>query len=242
MTGGRAAAALLAMLLVPALPGHVRGRDFLPGLGEDFQELFTKRTLAVAGIGIPATAAALLLESPGGSPGLLGDGLLDDVSAACHHVMGLPLLGGSAALWGIGALSGSPDAETSGQMLTEGLVLTYGITGLLKLGAGRERPDNSNHRSFPSAHSSGSACVAVIMWDRYGPEAGLPLAALAAFTAISRVHMGKHYPSDVIAGASIGLAAGLAVVEAWKDEASSDEIQPALGIRWSSRWGFGVYF
>jgi len=237
---------LLAFLLL-ALAMQAFPRDFLPGLGEDIQELFSDRSLAVIGVGIPCTAAAFMLEDPEGSPGLLGDGALDDAATICHHAMGLPLLGGSAALWGVGALGGSPNAETTGRMLTEGLILTYGVTGILKLGAGRERPDGSNFRSFPSAHSSGSACAAVIMWDRHGPWAGLPLAALAAFTAVSRVHMGRHYPSDVIAGVSIGLAAGLAVVEAWEDEVSSDEIQPAMGfrsamgVRWSSSAGFGVY-
>lgn len=231
---------LLFLVLAVTAPGS--SRDFLPGLGEDFQELFSKKPLTVIGIGIPCTASAIMLENPEGNAGLLGEGILDDAASLCHHTMGLPLLGGSAALWGIGALGSFPDAETTGRMLTEGLLLTYGVTGVLKLGAGRERPDHSDNRSFPSGHSSGSACVATIMWDRHGPEVGLPLAAVAAFTALSRVHMGRHYPSDVIAGASIGLAAGLAVVQAWSDGTGSEEIQPALGIRWSSRTGFGVYF
>ncbi|HYU18599.1 MAG TPA: phosphatase PAP2 family protein [Chloroflexota bacterium] len=38
--------------------------------------------------------------------------------------------------------------------------------------------------------------------------AGL-MAVLGAVLAVSRVHVGLHYPSDVIAGAVIGLLVGL---------------------------------
>ena len=66
---------------------------------------------------------------------------------------------------------------------------------------------------------------------------------IAVFTALSRVTLGKHYPSDVIAGASIGTAVGLAVVLAHEDGSGSEhQIQPTLGIRWSNSEGFGVYF
>ena len=113
----------------------------------------------------------------------------------------------------------------------------------MKLASGRTRPDGIDTRSFPSGHSSGTACAAVILWDSYVSGAGIPAAAIAVFTALSRITLGKHYPSDVIAGAAIGTAVGLAVVAAHEDDAGSGhQIQPTLGIRWSSSEGFGVYF
>jgi hypothetical protein len=230
---------LLAVILL--LPAICSPKDFVPGMGDDLHELFSRDPLIVMGTGAVATGAAFLIESPCGNPGFMGDGFLHQASVVSHHTMGLPLLGVSAVLWGAGSLGDSPRTEETGQMLTEGLLLTYGLTGVLKLGTGRERPDGSNSRSFPSAHSAGTACAAVILWDRYGAGAGIPAAAVSVFTALSRVHMGRHYPSDVIAGAAIGLSVGLAVTRA-HGEADSPYIHPALGIRWSSENGFGVYF
>ncbi|MDR6978457.1 undecaprenyl-diphosphatase [Streptomyces sp. 3330] len=66
-----------------------------------------------------------------------------------------------------------------------------------------DRPDSS---SFPSGHTSAgvafSAAVAAV-W----PWAGAVCAVPAAMVAAERVHTGAHYPSDVVAGAAIGLTA-----------------------------------
>ena len=49
---------------------------------------------------------------------------------------------------------------------------------------------------------------------------GVPLLILAALIAFSRLYVGVHYPSDVIAGALVGLFAGWAgwkAVEAFRE-------------------------
>ena len=38
------------------------------------------------------------------------------------------------------------------------------------------------------------------------PAAAVPLRALAGVVAYSRVHVGAHYPADVLAGALLGTA------------------------------------
>ncbi|WAU82723.1 phosphatase PAP2 family protein [Streptomyces sp. Qhu-G9] len=66
-----------------------------------------------------------------------------------------------------------------------------------------DRPDSS---SFPSGHTAAgvafSAAVAGV-W----PWAGAVCAVPAVLVAVERVHTGAHYPSDVVGGAVVGLAA-----------------------------------
>ena len=59
--------------------------------------------------------------------------------------------------------------------------------------------------SFPSGHSAAAFAFATGV-GHVLPPAAIPLRALAALVAYSRVHTGVHYPGDVIAGALIGTA------------------------------------
>ncbi|NOQ21337.1 MAG: phosphatase PAP2 family protein [Candidatus Aegiribacteria sp.] len=234
---------LIPLASVFLLFSEVTGDDFFNFIGKDIHHIFSIEPLSVIGIGGAGTAVAFMLESEEGCEGFMGEGCLRKLSVVCERAFGLPLLGASSVMWAGGAVFDNSGAEETGQMLTEGLLLTYGLTGAMKLASNRTRPDGCGSHSFPSGHSSGTACAAVILWDSYGPAAGIPAAAVAVFTALSRVTLGKHYPSDVIAGAAIGISVGLAVAGAHNDDTISDhQIHPALGIRWSSSGGFGVYF
>jgi membrane-associated phospholipid phosphatase len=77
---------------------------------------------------------------------------------------------------------------------------------LLKVTVARPRPDTGAPSSFPSGHTSSAAGLAMLLWRRYGWEAGLPAALLAMLVGASRIQDGRHYLSDVLAGAIVGVS------------------------------------
>jgi undecaprenyl-diphosphatase len=69
-------------------------------------------------------------------------------------------------------------------------------------------PDST---SFPSGHSATAFATAIVVGAAY-PRLRLPLLGIAALVALSRVYLGMHYWSDVLAGSLLGVAIGLAAV------------------------------
>lgn len=59
--------------------------------------------------------------------------------------------------------------------------------------------------SFPSGHTLHAVAFTVVVTGYY-PLLFVPLAAFATLVAASRVILGLHYPSDVLAGALLGIA------------------------------------
>lgn len=71
-----------------------------------------------------------------------------------------------------------------------------------------ERPDMSDDKSFPSGHASIAFMNAEFMNKEYvykSPLYGISAYALATFTGALRIYGNKHWFSDVVAGAGIGI-------------------------------------
>ncbi|MFD3647714.1 phosphatase PAP2 family protein [Streptomyces cyaneofuscatus] len=64
-----------------------------------------------------------------------------------------------------------------------------------------DRPDSS---SFPSGHTAAAVAFTAAVISPW-PTAGAVCVVPAAMVAVERVQSGAHYPSDVVAGATIGL-------------------------------------
>jgi len=87
------------------------------------------------------------------------------------------------------------------------------------------KPGNDHAKgmtSFPSGHTAGAVAVARAYAREYPEHAGRAFAAAAAVGAI-QVARSKHYPTDVAAGAVVGLAAekGVNLVEGVVSRAAS---------------------
>jgi undecaprenyl-diphosphatase len=63
--------------------------------------------------------------------------------------------------------------------------------------------------SFPSGHTA-AAFVMVTVLMMHGVVLGIVLIPVALAIGLSRVYLGVHYPSDVLAGAGLGILAGYA--------------------------------
>ena len=63
-------------------------------------------------------------------------------------------------------------------------------------------------KSFPSRHSASAFVIAVTLLP-YAVWLGVPLLFLGSLLAFTRFALGLHYPSDLVAGAGIGILCGL---------------------------------
>jgi hypothetical protein len=86
-------------------------------------------------------------------------------------------------------------------------VLSQLYVQAIKFTVQRERPDKSNHVSFPSGHSASAFATANVLRRHYGWKVGVPATIGAAYVATARVKDNHHYLSDVIFGAAMGIAA-----------------------------------
>jgi len=83
------------------------------------------------------------------------------------------------------------------------------VVNTLKRSARVERPDGSAFNSFPSGHTANSFMNAAFLDKEYGqyrhPLYGIGAYAMASATAVGRQMNNRHWVSDVLAGAGIGL-------------------------------------
>ncbi len=151
------------------------------------------------------TAAVLRIQSLASSRPVLGSALV--LSGAGEHAWGPIALGLAGALL-------DPGRRHAWLRATAAVAGAHAVSVVLKRLVRRRRPADPRVRvlvgtpgrwGFPSSHAASTAAAAVA----YGRLLGLraPLAAVPAMMA-SRVIVGVHYPSDVAAGAAIGMAMG----------------------------------
>ena len=91
-------------------------------------------------------------------------------------------------------------------------ILTEALTEAIKYSTHRERPDGSNHQSFPSGHASVTFASATVIERHLGWKNSLLGYLIASYVAASRLHDNRHYLSDVVFGAAVGSIAGRTVV------------------------------
>ncbi|MDO4481699.1 MAG: phosphatase PAP2 family protein [Bacillota bacterium] len=114
-----------------------------------------------------------------------------------------------------------PKTRTVGKVSAVSLLICFLVTNVtIKPLAARVRPYDINTAvelivkapsdfSFPSGHTSIAFAGASSIFF-CNKKAGIPFLVLAAVIGLSRLYLYVHFPTDVIAGAVIGTAAGYA--------------------------------
>lgn len=129
-------------------------------------------------------------------------------------------LGYFPGVWFLSAAAAlvSPRLRASAFRACLAVSLTYVMaSGVVKPLVGRVRPHQSGFvtartvesspatsYSFPSGHAA-TAVAGALAGARLAPAAAPVLWGLATLMAVSRIYVGVHYPSDVLAGALLGL-------------------------------------
>lgn len=133
------------------------------------------------------------------------------------------LVTGTAALGSIayGFIQKDPELKKKSFALLMGIAINVGATGVLKSAFNRARPSEeypndvfvltiSHGHSFPSGHTSLAFATATSLTLAYKKwYIVVPAYLWAGCVGYSRMYLGKHYPTDVLAGAVVGTGSSL---------------------------------
>jgi membrane-associated phospholipid phosphatase len=129
---------------------------------------------------------------------------------------------------GTGLAFKKPGLERSGLRAVTSALLAGGVAAVLKEAFGRVRPNVdgsepldfkpfSGNAAMPSGHASSAFGFSASLADDVHPLwAKIGLYTLATGTAWSRVYNNKHWTSDVVAGAIIGISSAKLVNGSWQ--------------------------
>jgi membrane-associated phospholipid phosphatase len=233
--------AAFGLAILTQVPGvQAQGTDTLPR--RDSVPVFTPRHLpgpqqrppseirwyhVGAGLGLIALSS-LIDES-------LRDQLQDNRSAGKDDVarafrrMGQPEVYGVIGLGtlAVGVISGNDRVKRAGERISAGLLTAAAVTSTLKLAIGRRRPEAtsdafqfrpfSSNDAWPSGHTTMAFALAASVADEvHSIPVTLGLYGAATLTGWSRLNDNKHWLSDVLAGAAIGVTSAKLMNGRWR--------------------------
>ena len=201
-------AALLCLCPSPAAAQSIA--SLFTSLPADFAHLFTPANGIIAGAGGAGSLAVHPRDDEiAGSIYQPSGGRHDFFRAGAPIGDGVEQGGFALGMYIIGRAARSARLGQLGADLVDAQIVSGVITQSIKAAAHRTRPNGGNH-SFPSGHTSATFATAAVIQQHYGWKAGAPLYALGAYVSVSRMVDNKHWASDVVFGAAIGIVSGRA--------------------------------
>ncbi len=117
----------------------------------------------------------------------------------------------AGVMFGMKAFGVPSRSKSWGEMLTAdafSAIIMAGLVNGIKYTARLRRPDGSSNNSFPSGHTATAFMTAHMLNVEYGhlsPWIGMGAYATATATGLMRMANNRHWMSDVLAGAGIGI-------------------------------------
>jgi membrane-associated phospholipid phosphatase len=178
----------------------------------DAEGVANRRSLVSLGSGAALAAGSLLLDDEANTAMRDAD---PDPPLAAGEVLGHAGVhfGAPLAVYAIARATGKDEVAAFSVALLRTQVLNAAVTRGFKL-IPRARPYQESATltkgSFPSGHTSAMFATSTVLQRRWGWRAGVPAYLLSAYVGATRLQ-NKHYLSDVMFGAAVGMAVGLVV-------------------------------
>jgi len=198
----------------PPTPEHTGIHALARGLGEDYKNLWSLDNFYVAGLGGGFALAVAPWDQSTNEHLRSHYDVVNDIYAPAKYYGGtIVQVSLSIGTYAVGRIYDMPKVSHFGMDLLRAQIISESIVEPLKFAVGRERPDGSNHQSFPSGHAAATFAAATVIERHLGWKYAALGYALAAYVASSRMHDNVHYASDVVFGSAIGVIAGRTVTQ-----------------------------
>ena len=226
----------------PPTPPHTGIRALFGDLGEDFKHLPEMQNVYIAAVGGGLALAAHPVDQTFNARLLSHYDTVNRAFAPGKYLGDTPVqIAFSVGTYAVGRLRDQPKVAHLGMDLLQAQIMTELLVEPIKFAVGRQRPDGSNHQSFPSGHAAVTFATATVIERHLGWRKSVLAYAIASYVALSRIHDDRHYLSDVIFGAALGTIAGRTVVPHQSDYwAFSPVAVPGGGVAFMisrTRWG-----
>lgn len=192
-------------------PRHTGIKAMLKGLGQDFTHLPSKENAYWAAAGGGLALAVHPLDERVATQ-VTGNSAADTFFKAGQVIGSTPVLLGSAAItYTVGRVKDAPKVSHLGMDLLRAIAVSTTLTQVLKVSTHRLRPDGTTHNSFPSGHAADTFAVATALERHLGWKYSIPGYMFASYVAASRLPAQRHWLSDVVFGAAVGIISGRTV-------------------------------
>jgi membrane-associated phospholipid phosphatase len=178
-----------------------------------------KSTWAILAIGGAAALAVHPWDDEINANAVEADGLRKFLKPGKYLGYGWVQGGAAVGLYLVGRYAMKPDVPGThtnkmshlGFDLLQANLVTQGLTYGIKYAVRRDRP-TGECCAFPSGHASVTFATAAVLERHFGYRASWPMFLIAGYVSASRITDNRHFLSDVLFGAALGMASGWTVV------------------------------
>jgi membrane-associated phospholipid phosphatase len=202
----------------PPQPQHTGFQALVRSTASDFKAFpMRKSTWVILGIGGAAAALAHTVDDDLSEELPQHDNLKKFFAPGKYLGYTWVQMGAAIGTYVIGRYAYDPPEGKSNKVshlgfdLLRANLLTQALTFGVKYAVRRDRPDGTCC-SFPSAHASVTFASASVLERHFGYRSAWPTFVIASYVAASRLTDNKHFLSDVVFGAALGMASGWTVV------------------------------